>query len=267
MVGDGMGLAQITAARTVNGGNLNMLKCNIVGIQSTHSASDYVTDSGASTTAMACGQKTNNYTIGIDVNGNPISSILEIASKNNLSTGLVTTTQIVHATPAAFYAHQTNRYQYEDIALELATKGVDFLFGGGRKYFDERSDGVNLLDFMTSLGYVVAGSLAELTGSKMAVVLISEDAPLKYLEGRGDVLPEAVGIALEHLKKNKDGFFFMVEGGQIDWACEENDQEYLIAEMLDFDRAVGKALEFAEADGNTLVVITGDHETDRKSVV
>jgi alkaline phosphatase len=261
MVGDGMGLAQITAARTVNGGNLNMLKCNIVGIQSTHSASDYVTDSGASTTAMACGQKTNNYTIGIDVNGNPISSILEIASKNNLSTGLVTTTQIVHATPAAFYAHQTNRYQYEDIALELATKGVDFLFGGGRKYFDERSDGVNLLDFMTSLGYGVAGSLAELTGSKMAVVLISEDAPLKYLEGRGDVLPEAVGIALEHLKKNKDGFFFMVEGGQIDWACEENDQEYLIAEMLDFDRAVGKALEFAEADGNTLVVITGDHET------
>lgn len=261
MIGDGMGLAQITAARTVNEGSLNMLTCPVTGIQSTHSADEYVTDSGASATAMACGKKANNYTLGLDANGNVAETIVELAEKQGLYTGLITTSEIVHATPAAFFAHQANRYEYEDIALDLIGKGIDFLLGGGRKYFDQRSDGLNVVNYLIESGYEIAENLAQINTSKAAMIFISDAAPLRYLDGRGDVLPQAVGIAANRLKSDDKGFFLMVEGAQIDWACEENNQEYLMAEMLDFDRAVGVALEFAKADGNTLVVITGDHET------
>ena len=261
MIGDGMGLAQITATRTVNNGNLNIFRSQYIGIQSTHSADEYVTDSGASGTAISCGQKTNHYTVGVDINGNPLNSILEMAENNGLSTGLLTTSHIAHATPAAFYAHNTDRFDYESIAYELISKNVDFFMGGGQKYFDQRTDQLNLIDSLIARKYQVANNLSQISGDKKVAVLISDDHPPKYTEGRGDVLPNAVEVALNRLKTNENGFFMMVEGAQIDWACEENDQEYLIAEMLDFDRAVGKAIDFAEADGNTLVIITGDHET------
>ena len=261
MIGDGMGLTQITGARTVNGGNLNILRCRSIGIQSTHAADKYVTDSGAAATAMACGKKTNYYSVGVDTAGNPLTNIVEIAEMNQLSTGLITTSEITHATPAAFFAHQADRYQYEAIALELVSKGVDFFLGGGWKYFSQRSDGLNLLDSLVARDYQVKDNLAFVSGNQKTAVLISEGAPLSYLHGRGNVLPDAVTVAVSRLSQNKRGFFLMVEGAQIDWAGEENDQDYLMAEMLDFDRAVGRALDFAEADGNTLVVITGDHET------
>ena len=261
MIGDGMGLAQITAARTVNKNMLNILRCENIGIQSTNAADEYVTDSGASATAMACGQKTNYYTIGVDVNGNPITSIIEIAEENGLSTGLITTSHIAHATPAAFYAHNTNRFDYENIAYDLISKEIDFIFGGGQMFFDQRADGLNLIDSLIARGYQVSQDLPQVAGDKKTAVFISEDHPPKYSEGRGDVLPNSVEYALSILKNNRNGFFVMIEGAQIDWACEDNDQEYLLDEMLDFDRAVGKALDFAERDGNTLVVITGDHET------
>jgi alkaline phosphatase len=261
MIGDGMGLTQITGARTVNGGNLNILRCRSIGIQSTHAADKYVTDSGAAATAMACGEKANYYSVGVDTAGNALTSIVEIAEINQLSTGLITSSEITHATPAAFYAHQTDRYQYEAIALELVSKGVDFFLGGGWKYFSQRSDGLNLLDSLVARDYQVKDNLAFVSGNQKTAVLISEGTPLSYLHGRGDILPDAVTVAVSRLSQNKRGFFLMVEGAQIDWAGEENDQDYLITEMLDFDRAVGRALDFAEADGNTLVVITGDHET------
>ncbi len=268
LIGDGMGLPQISAARTVNGNKLNMLRCKYVGMQATQAADKYVTDSGASGTAMACGHKANYYTLGLDANGNPISSILEIAEKNNLSTALITTTQIVHATPAVFYAHQENRFQYENIALEMINCGVDFFLGGGQKYFDQRTDGLNLIDSLTMKGYKIYNGIGDIQSSdKIAGVFIADDVPLTYLDGRGDVLPNSLDAALPLLSANKKGFFLMLEGGQIDWACEDNDQDYLLAEMLDFDRAVGKALDFAEKDGNTLVVITGDHETGGYTLV
>lgn len=109
LIGDGMALSQISAARTVAGNQLNMLRCDYIGIQSTHAADKYVTDSGASATAMACGEKTNYYTIGVDTDGNPLTSIIELAEANGMSTGIMTTSTIVHATPAAFFAHQNDR--------------------------------------------------------------------------------------------------------------------------------------------------------------
>ena len=267
LIGDGMGLAQITGARTVNNDQLNILRCEYIGIQSTHAADEYVTDSGASGTAMSCGQKTNHYTVGVDINGNPLTTILEMAENNGLSTGLLTTSHIAHATPAVFYAHNTDRFDYESIAYELISAHVDFFMGGGKKYFDQRTDGLNLIDSLIAREYQVVNNLSQINGDKKVAALISEDHPPKYSEGRGDVLPNSVDVALNHLKSNENGFFLMIEGAQIDWAGEENDQEYLMDEMLDFDNAVGKALDFAESDGNTLVVITGDHETGGYSLI
>jgi alkaline phosphatase len=261
MIGDGMGLTQITGARTVKGGKLNMLRCRTIGIQSTHAADKYVTDSGAAATAMACGKKTNYYYLGVDPEGNPLTNIVEILEKNGLSTGLITTSEITHATPAAFYAHQVDRYKYEAIAMELISKGVDFFLGGGKMYFNQRSDGLNLIDSLLIHDYQVTDDLGLVAGKNKAAVFISENIPLTYLHGRGDVLPNAVTVAAYRLQSNKKGFFMMVEGAQIDWAGEDNDQDYLMAEMLDFDRAVGRAIDFADDDGNTLVIITGDHET------
>lgn len=267
LIGDGMGLTQITAARTVNGNQLNMLECEYTGLQSTHAADKYVTDSGASGTAMACGQKTNYYTVGVDVNGNPITSIIEIAESHGLSTGIVTTSHIAHATPATFYAHNTDRFDYENIAYEVINKDIDFIMGGGQIYFDQRTDGLNLIDSMLSKNYQFTNSLDELNGNQKAFVLIANWQPARYAWGRGDVLPQSVEMAAQQLSKNEKGFFIMAEGAQIDWAGEDNNESYLLAEMLDFDRACGAALDFAKADGNTLVVITGDHESGGYSLL
>lgn len=261
MIGDGMALSQITAARTVNNDQLNMLRCNYIGIQSTHASDRYVTDSGASATAMACGEKTNHYTLGVDVNGNPLTSIVELAEANGLATGLITTSSIVHATPAGFFAHHTNRFAYEDIALQLISRDIDFLMGGGKLYFDQRSDGLNLIDSLLAKNYQVVQSPDQVSGNKKTAVFIANNQPKKYSEGRGDVLGNSLDLALSMFKDKEEGFFIMVEGAQIDWAGDENDQDYLMDEMLDFDRAVGIAIDFAENDGNTLVIITGDHET------
>ena len=261
LIGDGMGLTHISATRTVNGGTLNMLDCKYVGIQSTHAADRYITDSGASSTAIACGQKANYHSIGVDVNEDPLQSILELVRENGYSTALLTTSSIVHATPAAFYAHRPDRDEYENIAYDLFHADVDFFLGGGKKYFDQRSDGINLLDSLMSKNYQVIESLEQVNGTSKAAVFIAEDHPLRYSSGRGDVLPDGVSVALERLNKNEKGFFMMIEGAQIDWGSDTNDQEYLLEEMLDFDSAVGQALDFAKQDGNTLVVITGDHET------
>lgn len=261
MIGDGMGLAQISAARTVNGGHLHMLSGKTVGVQSTHAADKYVTDSGASATAMSCGQKTNYYSVGVDVDGNPLENIVDIIQKKHLQTGLVTTSSITHATPAAFYAHQVDRFQYEAIALELVNTKIDFFAGGGRQRFNQRTDGINLLDSLTADGYKVCQELNEVDLNKKNAVFIADGHPVRFSEGRGDFLPQATSKALEFLGKSEEGFFLMIEGAQIDWACEENNQAYLLDEMLDFDKAVGIALNFAKNDGNTVVVVTGDHET------
>jgi len=261
LIGDGMGLTHITAARTVNGGSLRMLECDYVGIHSTHAADRYITDSGASGTAIACGQKANYFSVGVDVNGNPLQSILELARENGYSTALLTTSSIVHATPAAFYAHQEDRGEYENIAYDLFHADVDFFLGGGKQFFDQRTDGLDLMDSLLSKNYQVVESLDQISSLSKSVVFIADDHPNSYSQGRGDVLPDGVVVALEQMTKSDAGFFMMVEGAQIDWGADSNNEEYLMEEMLDFDRAVGKALDFAKLDGNTLVVITSDHET------
>jgi alkaline phosphatase len=269
MVGDGMGAAQIYAGLTANKGKLNLERCTTVGFHKNQASDNYVTDSAAGATALASGQKTYNGAIGVDATGKPIPTILEIAEQNGLATGLVATCSITHATPACFISHQPSRALNEPIALDFLKTDIDVFIGGGRKYFSKRSDGLNLMDSLKSKGYQIANSISEaqkITNGKLAAFLADEQQA-KFSEGRGDELVKSTEVALQILKGNKKGMFMMIEGSQIDWGGHSNDTQYIVDEMVDFDNAIGKVLDFAAADGNTLVIITADHETGGFSIV
>ena len=263
MIGDGMGLPDVYAAMTVSDAPLNIERCSYIGLQKTLSSNNYITDSAAAGTALATGNKTRNGTIGMDAQGNRVKSILEIAEEHGLATGLVSTSSITHATPASFIAHQSSRGSYEDIAADFLKTDIDVFIGGGTDHFARREDKLNLLDSLKFRGYEVDTTLALIlksTASKLAGLTAPVHNPYR-LKGRGDMLPASSGKAIEILKKNTKGFFLMIEGSQIDWAGHANAADTLVDETLDFDKAIGEVLNYAENDGHTLVIITADHET------
>jgi alkaline phosphatase len=263
MIGDGMGVAQVYAAYTANKGKLNLEKARFIGFSKTSSADNYITDSGAGATAIATGQKTNNESIGIDAQGRARKTILESAEESGLATGLLVTCPITHATPAAFYAHQFDRIQNENIAKDLLHSGTDIFIGGGKVYFEKRTDSINYSDSLANEGYSIVYTLDSINredSSKVGCFTADEDMP-PIFEGRGDYLPKATHIALEKLGKNKKGFFIMIEGSQIDWGGHSNDVSFVTSEVIDFDRAVGIAFTFADQNPGTLVIVTADHET------
>jgi alkaline phosphatase len=269
MIGDGMGLPDVYAAMTISGSPLNIERCNITGLQKTFSSDNYITDSGAAGTALATGTKTKNGAIGMDSQGNRLKSILEIAEEHGLATGLVSTSAITHATPASFIAHQSDRGSYEDIAMDFLKTDIDVFIGGGYDHFAKREDKLNLTDSLKIRGYEVNTSLSMVlksTSGKLAGLTASEHNPYR-LKGRGDMLPASSGKAIEILNKNPKGFFLMIEGSQIDWAAHAHAADTLVDETLDFDKAVGVALDFAKTDGHTLVVITADHETGGVTII
>jgi alkaline phosphatase len=269
MIGDGMGLPAVYAAMTVSDHPLNIERCLIVGLQKTNSSDNYITDSAAAGTALAAGSKTKNGVIGMDSNGSRVKSILEIAEENGLSTGLVSTSSITHATPASFIAHQQSRGSYEDIALDFLKTDIDVFIGGGIDHFAKRKDKLNLLDSLRFRGYEVETTMNAILKSsspKLAGLTAPEHNPFR-LNGRGDMLPESSKKAIEILNKNPKGFFLMIEGSQIDWAGHGNFADTLIDETLDFDKAVGIVLDFAQKDGHTLVIVTADHETGGVTIV
>ncbi|MDD3077890.1 MAG: alkaline phosphatase [Paludibacter sp.] len=262
MIGDGMGLAQIYAGMVVNGNHLQFERFKSIGFSKTYSANNFTTDSGAGGTAIACGVKTNNYMIGMNPDSTKAESILEVAKKHKLSTGVVVACALTHATPADFIAHQPNRNMYEEIAADYLNSGVDVAIGGGRKYFEERNDDRNITAELKSKGYKIASSLDEVKNQQDGKVigLLYEDQ-VPAVPARGKMLPESAVAALNILDNNKKGFVLMVEGSQIDWACHDNNAEQLTKEMLDFDETVGKVLDYAQVHKNTLVIVTADHET------
>jgi len=269
MIGDGMGLPDVYAAMTVSDKPLNIKRCNIIGLQTTFSADNYITDSGAAGTALATGNKTKNGAIGVDSQGNRVKSILEIAEEHGLATGLVSTSSITDATPASFIAHQLSRTSYEAIALDFLKTDIDVFIGGGYDDFGKRADKLNLLDSLKFRGYEVDTSMEMVMKSasrKLAGLTAPFNNPVR-LKGRGDMLPESTSKAIEVLSKNKKGFFLMVEGSEIDKVAHLNVADTLIDETLDFDKAVGVALDFAKNDGHTLVVITADHETGGVTII
>ena len=269
MIGDGMGTTQIFAGYTANQGKLNLQRCTSVGFHTNQSADAYVTDSGAGATAFSIGQKTFNGGIGVDATGTKLPTILEMAENKRLATGMVVSCSVTHATPASFIAHQKSRSSVEEIAAEYLNTDIDLFIGGGRKYFADRKDGRNLLDSLTQRGYQVKNSLHEIIQVKSGKLagFIADEEPPRVSKGRGDQLLQSTQTALEILKQNRNGFFLMVEGSQIDWGSHANDATYVAEEMVDFDKTIGAVLDFAAKDGNTLVIITADHETGGMSLV
>lgn len=269
MIGDGMGTAQIYAGLTANKGKLHLERCTYSGFHKNQSADHYITDSAAGATAFACGQKTYNGAIGVDAHHQPIASILEIAEKNGLATGMVVTCSSTHATPASFIAHQASRSLDEDIALDFMKTDIDVFIGGGRKFFEKRKDGKNLIDSLRAKHYQIANSIAEIQKVKTGklAAFLAEEQQAKFSEGRGDELVKSTEVALQLLQQNKKGMFMLIEGSQIDWGGHANDTQYIMDEMVDFDNTIGKVLDFAAKDGNTLVIITADHETGGFSLV
>ncbi|RXK46795.1 alkaline phosphatase [Aquirufa rosea] len=263
LIGDGMGVSQIYAGLTLNKGELALERIRHIGFHKNQSSDNYVTDSAAGATAFSIGQKTYNGAIGVDATQMAHPTLLEMAEKKGLATGLVSTADITDATPAAFIAHQIKRNMHDEIAKDFLKTDVDIVVGGGRKSFDQRKDGQNLLDSLRAKKYQVVESDAEMNSIKQGkfVYLYAPGDPKKIIEGRGDVLLDASKKSFEILSKNKKGFFVMIEGGQIDWGGHANDANYAATEMVDFNKTIEAALNFAEKDKETLVVITADHET------
>ncbi len=266
LIGDGMGLAQIYAGMTANKGWLHLEKCTVVGLSKTNSADRYITDSAAGATAFATGKKTNNGSVGVDSLGRPVTTVLEIAEQRGLSTGLVATTAITDATPASFIAHQPSRDLGEAIAADFLKTDIDVFIGAGLNHFKTRVDKRDLTSELKKNGYDVLYDINEVVkvNSGKLAGFVSDQ---RWSRGRGDQLLKSTKTAIRILEQNKKGFFLMIEGSQIDDAGHDNNSNQVIEEMLDFDNVIGEVLSFAEKNGETLVVITADHETGGYTLV
>lgn len=265
LIGDGMGLSAVSAGLYYKDEPSVFYRFRHMGLQKTSSATHKVTDSAASGTALATGTKTYNGAIGMDTARVDHQNITEVVSALGWSTGVVATSTISHATPASFYAHVELRKMEEEICAQLVDSEIDFFAGGGYAHFTQRQDGRNLIEEAAANGFVVdTTGLPEpssLDPSKKYGFLPEKGAMPPAASGRGNFLPEATQLAISHLRGNDEGFFLMVEGSQIDWAGHANHSEFLISEQLDFEEVIKVAMDFAVKDGNTLVVVTADHET------
>jgi alkaline phosphatase len=271
-IGDGMGANEIALARQKavgQDGKLWMERLPVAGLVRTFSADHAVTDSAAAATAIACGVKTGNGTIGMGVDKKAYASILEILSKKGWRTGLVATSSITHATPAGFASHVNSRNSEEEIAGQMFDSRVDVLFGGGRKFWlSAGRHGSNLMAMAQRAGYHIVQNreeLMELTYGP-ALGLLAEEGMTTFAPEPSLFEMTQKAIALLSAKSKdwfapEPKFFMMVEGSQIDWAGSANDTNNSIRQTLLFDMAVKEAIEFARWDRRTLVIVTADHET------
>jgi len=264
MIGDGMGVAAVSSTYFQNDGKLlQMQRATNGGLMLTYSAGGKITDSAAASTAMACGVKTNNGAIGVDVDKNPVESILTKASNAGLATGLIATSEITDATPAGFIAHVPSRRDFEDIAASFVNSGINLFIGGGSQYFNQRKDGRDLMSEMEKEGYKMTANFDDVLhyeGNRIGALLASGN--LGKIANRGNILPDATEKSLELLKSaSPRGFFIMIEGSLIDGGGHSNNIDVLVSETKDFDMAVSKAFDFADRNPGTLVIITADHET------
>ena len=263
MIGDGMGLAHLSAGMYANGGELTITNLKTTGWARTQSANDFTTDSAASGTAYACGVKTHNGAIGVDKDNNPVANLPEKLAENGIVSGIVTTDSMDGAPPSALFAHQPAA-----IWADFADASVIFFAGGSWEKY-QTLDGKTIKAIEDR--YHVTSTLDDKKASKAKRLgyLPPESETASVSAGRGDFLPATTSYAIEFLqsKAGKDkGFFLMVEGARIDKSSHGNDFPSTVKEVLDFDQAVEAAVRFAEKDGNTLVIITADHETGALSL-
>ncbi len=279
-IGDGMGMPQRTAAeqyiKEQQGdpeATLLMNRFPAQGVTTTHANDRFITGSAASATALACGIKTNINFIGVDPNLQPVETMAELAKKQGKKVGIVSSVSIDHATPAGFYAHQPTRKMYHEIGMDLARSGFDFFGGGGLMDPEGKKSKQllgNVLEEAEKNGYQIV------TEKETFMALKPEDGKVLAYNERlpdGKALPYAMDqeekdISLAEFTRkaiemldNEDGFFLMVEGGKVDWACHANDAVGAIQDTLAFEDALRAGYEFyLKHPDETLVVATGDHE-------
>lgn len=267
MIGDGMGYEQVSCAWVLNGGHLNMDNMIYTGSSRTYAANKLITDSCAGGTALACGEKTNYGYIAMDPDGSPLTSILKTAQLKGKKTGVSVTCRINDATPADFCCNSTDRHLEEDIAAQYLDSNVDFISGGGIKFWRDRKDGRDIVEEMKEKGYHFVDSQDKLNSSTSTPLLgLFAETEMEPALDRGDILEDSAMKAIE-LLDNKKGFFLMIEGSSIDDWCHKQKIGYMAEELFDFDRTIGKVLEWAEKDGHTLVIVTADHSTGGLSLV
>jgi alkaline phosphatase len=258
-IGDGMGVQQLTAGKIAKG-SLEIERCPVSGLVTTWSANHLVTDSAAAATAIASGHKTNNGMLGLSPDGQALKNIVEFAGEKGKSTGVAAVCAVTHATPAGFVVHVSHRKQPLEIADQLAVSDIDVLFGGGLHSFTS-TNGACLPNLQKQMPVArTAEEFRQLGATNRAAALLWPRHPPSAAK-RIVSLKEMAQKAIEILSRNPEGFFLMVEGSQIDWAGHKNDVTNLVNEVVDFDDAVGAGLDFAEANGETLVIVTADHET------
>ncbi len=266
LIGDGVGTAYWTAARFASPG-LSVERFTTMGLVDTRSSDSWITDSAAGGTALSTGVRTFNGAIGVGPDSLPVTNVLEVARARGWATGLVATSSITHATPASFAAHVPSRAQEFDIASDIVEAQVDVFLGGGTSWFDgaTRPDSTDLLGALRSTHAFVASAeelaALDLTSTTRLAGLFAENHMPAAAE-RTPTLPDMTRAALTVLGHDPEGFFVMIEGSQPDWLGHDNAPlEAMNAEVLDFDAAVGVALDWAESNPGTLVVVAADHET------
>jgi alkaline phosphatase len=275
-IGDGTGLTQFYTGYTANKGALNVFSMRNIGISKTSSYDNYVTDSAPGSTSISSGQKTNNRYVGVDHTGVALPLLPVFLKTKKIKTGLVTCGDITDATPADFYAHQPERDNAISILRELKRSSIDLLMGSGMESLSNVSllmeagkeqVSSNIVNELLPEYTVVSHIDSVIVNSPVKWVVIENKAGLSVLNGRGDWLQQAFSKAVKILSHNKEGFFLMTEGAQIDYGGHANDMSYVASEVMDFDKVIGQALAFADADGQTLVIVTADHETGGLSLL
>lgn len=268
LIGDGMGLPQITGAMYMNNNTSVFERFKNIGFHKSNASDNLVTDSAAGTTAFASGVKTYNGAIGVNARKESVPTLLEMAEKKQMATGLVASSSITHATPAAFIAHVNGREEMEAIAADFLDTPVDLFIGGGMDYFSRRkTDERDLVAELTAKGYNITNFInqdiqqLDITTDKNIGYFTANGEPLPITQGRDYLLP-ATTKAIDFLdERSPNGFFLMIEGSQIDWGGHANDANYVVKEMHEFEKIVAAALDFASRDQSTLIIVTGDHET------
>ncbi len=282
LIADGMSISQVSSYRLIKGGpneRLAVDKFPISGIVLTHSEDAVVTDSASSATAYSTGFKTNNGALGLDKDLNVLENLTEKIHTYGYVSSLISTSEITHATPAAFASHVDLRWKTDEISKQMIDSDVMTILGGGRHFFlpedmgGKRDDGLNLYEQVESTQTLLTHkdqlNDESLTSSKKVIGLFA-DEHIRDIEkpdnhpsepSTKDMLDFAIKRSESFMEGGCKGSFIMVEGSQVDWAGHSNNIDYLVREMQDFEEAVQMAKSYAEQDNETLVIVTADHET------
>lgn len=269
MIGDGMSLMHVYTAWAANRGKLWLENAQATGLSKTWAVKKLVTDSGSGGTSLATGVKTVYHAVGVDPVGKPLTSLVDVAKELGKDAGMAVTCRLWDATPCDFCCHNIDRDKEEELVGDYPTSGVDFVFGGGAQKFTNRKDGRDIFKELQKKGYHVSRTLDDFfaydKNSRIFAVPYDKDTPLP--DERGDLLARASMKGISLMNQDKNGFFMMIEGSQLDDYGHFNQLDLLMKETLDFDQTVGEVMKWAAKDGETLVVVTADHETGGLTLV